>query len=329
MTEVAPHALPAAGGRPESVSAVTLAVAEMARSVAFYEALGFECAAGGADAVFTTMRVGAVSLNLQFEPSRVADGPVWGRVIIWVDDVDAMYRRVVAADICPDATPQDASWGERYFHVRDPDGHELSFARPLPAPPHGIGTGRARRAARQLVDVIDDDGRVVGTATRAQVRAGNLRHRSVFVAVVSPTPGGAPLGAPSADCVAVHQRAAWKDLWPSWWDVAFGGVVAAGEDWDGAARRELVEEAGIDVDAEGLELELLTEGSFDTDGCRELGRVYLVRHGGPVVCRDGEVARTGWVPRAELSRWAAERRLVPDSAALVVPQLRGLDVPRR
>jgi uncharacterized glyoxalase superfamily protein PhnB len=30
----------------------------------------------------------------------------------------------------PDS-PQDASWGERYFHLADPDGHELSFARPI------------------------------------------------------------------------------------------------------------------------------------------------------------------------------------------------------
>ena len=27
--------------------------------------------------------------------------------------------------------PRDASWGERYFHMADPDGHELSFARPI------------------------------------------------------------------------------------------------------------------------------------------------------------------------------------------------------
>src|SRR5260370_34379779 len=27
--------------------------------------------------------------------------------------------------------PRDAAWGERYFHMPDPDGHELSFARPL------------------------------------------------------------------------------------------------------------------------------------------------------------------------------------------------------
>jgi uncharacterized glyoxalase superfamily protein PhnB len=26
---------------------------------------------------------------------------------------------------------EDESWGERYFHIVDPDGHELSFARPI------------------------------------------------------------------------------------------------------------------------------------------------------------------------------------------------------
>ncbi len=35
--------------------------------------------------------------------------------------------------IRPDTTRRDAEWGERYFHVTDPDGHELSFARPLSA----------------------------------------------------------------------------------------------------------------------------------------------------------------------------------------------------
>ncbi len=31
----------------------------------------------------------------------------------------------------PEAPPRDAAWGERYFHLTDPDGHALSFARPL------------------------------------------------------------------------------------------------------------------------------------------------------------------------------------------------------
>jgi hypothetical protein len=28
----------------------------------------------------------------------------------------------------PDTAPRDAEWGERFFHLTDPDGHELSFA---------------------------------------------------------------------------------------------------------------------------------------------------------------------------------------------------------
>jgi uncharacterized glyoxalase superfamily protein PhnB len=52
-------------------------------------------------------------------------------VIFYVSDVDALHRRALAAGYQPTTSPHDAEWGERYFHVNDPDGHELSFARPL------------------------------------------------------------------------------------------------------------------------------------------------------------------------------------------------------
>jgi uncharacterized glyoxalase superfamily protein PhnB len=55
------------------------------------------------------------------------------RVIFYVDDVDAMYAHVRAQGFTPEAPPRDASWGERYFHLTDPDGNALSFARPLRA----------------------------------------------------------------------------------------------------------------------------------------------------------------------------------------------------
>ncbi|MDP2703049.1 MAG: VOC family protein, partial [Candidatus Rokubacteria bacterium] len=53
------------------------------------------------------------------------------RVIFYVDDVDVMYAYVLAQGFTPEAPPRDAPWGERYFHLTDPDGHALSFARPL------------------------------------------------------------------------------------------------------------------------------------------------------------------------------------------------------
>ncbi|MPZ98953.1 MAG: VOC family protein [Dehalococcoidia bacterium] len=104
----------------------------MARSVAFYRALGFALSYGGAEASFTSLEVGRQRLNLEASAERPdPDRAVWGRVIIWVSDVDALYERAVAYDLEPAAPPRDAEWGERYFHLRDPDGHELSFARPL------------------------------------------------------------------------------------------------------------------------------------------------------------------------------------------------------
>jgi catechol 2,3-dioxygenase-like lactoylglutathione lyase family enzyme len=124
------------GGEPvESISAVTLLTFDMGAAVAFYLALGFHLLYGGPAAPFTSFRVGNGYLNLQLDAARSPGRSVWGRVVLWVDDVDAMYRRALAAGFDPETSPTDASWGERYFHLRDADGHELSFARPLNAPP--------------------------------------------------------------------------------------------------------------------------------------------------------------------------------------------------
>ena len=54
--------------------------------------------------------------------------------IVRVADVDTLYQTVCAQGLTPAAVPQHAPWGERYFHVTDPNGHELSFAQRLPAP---------------------------------------------------------------------------------------------------------------------------------------------------------------------------------------------------
>jgi uncharacterized glyoxalase superfamily protein PhnB len=52
-------------------------------------------------------------------------------VIFYDSDVDGLYARLIAAGCQIEAPPRDAEWGERFFHITDPDGHELSFAWPL------------------------------------------------------------------------------------------------------------------------------------------------------------------------------------------------------
>ena len=122
--------------------------------------------------------------------------------------------------------------------------------------------------------------------------------------------------------VVAHRRADWKDVWPGRWDVCFGGVTAVGEDWVDAARRELSEEAGVDLGPSALRA--IGGGNYADADVATHARVFVTTHDGPFHPADGEVAELVVVPLTTLDGWLAGRELCEDSAAVVVPLLRRL-----
>jgi uncharacterized glyoxalase superfamily protein PhnB len=57
----------------------------------------------------------------------------YGRLIFYTDNVDELFsyfqnNKSISEYIVLETKPKDASWGERYFHLRDPEGYQLSFA---------------------------------------------------------------------------------------------------------------------------------------------------------------------------------------------------------
>ena len=158
----------------------------------------------------------------------------------------------------------------------------------------------------ELVDIVDDDDTVIATVTRSEMRSRRLQHRSVGIAVMS-TDGR----------LLIHRRSLAKDIWPGWWDIAAGGVVATGETYETAARRELEEELGIEAD-----LELLGQSRYVDDDVAEMCRGYRVVHDGPFDFSDGEVSEVRWVTFAELDEMRATLSFLPDSMALLLPLLR-------
>ena len=116
--------------RIEKISAVTFRVSDMPLSVRFYkDVLGMEIVFGGKDNSFSSLRATDGSMPiLNLEQGHSV--PDWGRMIFYVADVDAFWEFLRGKGLQPER-PRDASWGERYFHMPDPDGHELSFARPI------------------------------------------------------------------------------------------------------------------------------------------------------------------------------------------------------
>jgi isopentenyl-diphosphate delta-isomerase len=158
----------------------------------------------------------------------------------------------------------------------------------------------------EMVEEIDLTGNVLRLVPRRKMRAEQLCHRSVFIAVMS-----------EKGDLLVHQRAATKDIWPSWWDVAVGGVVAPGETWAVAAARELREELGII----GETLEYLGTGAYRDDDVQLVAATFLCRTEGPFTFADGEITAAHWVSRAEIPMWLQGKQFLPDSVALVLPRL--------
>mmetsp|Transcript_8579 Transcript_8579/g.9767 ORF Transcript_8579/g.9767 Transcript_8579/m.9767 type:complete len:143 (+) Transcript_8579:835-1263(+) len=125
----------------QSINAITLAVKDMGLSVKFYTDLGLALTYGGKEADFSTLGLGGgdntFHINL-FKFRQIGnhetsspDFTSWGRYIIYVNDVDAMHGLAKEKGYKPEMKPSDAPWGERYFHIRDPNGHEISFAKKI------------------------------------------------------------------------------------------------------------------------------------------------------------------------------------------------------
>ena len=118
---------------PAHLSLVTLGVADLQRSVAFYEALGWQqsSASEGTIAFFS---VGGTNLALFGREALAADAAVpsegggFRAVSLAINvgsraGVDRVYGEFVAAGATAVKPPVAAEWGGYSGYVADPDGH--------------------------------------------------------------------------------------------------------------------------------------------------------------------------------------------------------------
>lgn len=153
----------------------------------------------------------------------------------------------------------------------------------------------------ELVDVIDSEGRTIGTVTRREMRARRLPHRCTYLLVFN-----------HRGELFIHLRTPTKDVYPSHWDVAIGGVVAAGESFDAGVRREAREELGVDVEP----VPLFPFHYADAASVVQ-GMVYRAVHEGPFRLQVEEVVRGEFVPVADVARRAARDPFCPDGLAVL------------
>ncbi len=155
-----------------------------------------------------------------------------------------------------------------------------------PVTPKSTGTDLAEEFA-----VVDENDRVIGSASRAEVHGNNLRHRAVHLFVFN-----------QAGELLLQKRSRWKDRHPELWDSSAAGHVAAGEDYEITAARELREELG--VRAELTEMAKLP--ASEQTGW-EFIQLYRATHEGPFAPPRGEIEAVQFFPRAVIARWIERR----------------------
>jgi len=129
------------------ISAITLSVKNVKKSCKFYSRIpGLKIVYGGSnDDTFTTFKIGEdimmylnleLRLNTNTTITHVDNRRNFGRIIFHTEDVDELYSHFksdasISELVSFENEPTDALWGERFFHIRDPDGYQLSFAMPI------------------------------------------------------------------------------------------------------------------------------------------------------------------------------------------------------
>ena len=121
---------------------------------------------------------------------------------------------------------------------------------------------------KELLPIVDDEGRVVGSATRGECHSGTkLLHPVVHLHVFN-----------SQGDIYLQRRPDWKDIQPGKWDTAVGGHIDYGETPQEALRREVREELGIT----DFVPEFVDKYVFESQRERELVYVNRATYDGPI-----------------------------------------------
>ncbi|MCU1735704.1 MULTISPECIES: NUDIX hydrolase [unclassified Pseudomonas] len=160
----------------------------------------------------------------------------------------------------------------------------------------------AHRAASDLERVawVDEDDRLLGELPRAELRERGLIGRCTFILLFN-----------GAGQLCVHKRTLSKAIYPGYWDVAAGGMVAAGEEYADSAARELAEELGVS----GVELRAHDHFFFDQPGNRLWCSVFSAVWGGPLQLQPEEVSEARFVNLEVIREESRHLPYCPDSLA--------------
>lgn len=106
-----------------------------------------------------------------------------------------------------------------------------------------------------ILNIVDEQGKVIGEDTRENIHSKGLLHREIHVWFYTP----------NSEIIFQH-RAKDKDTFPDLLDATVGGHVEVGSDFENTALKEMEEETGVIADKNHLRLVKTVRGNhFDPE----------------------------------------------------------------
>ncbi len=148
----------------------------------------------------------------------------------------------------------------------------------------------------EIIQIVDRNNLETEILPRRVMREQGLIHRASYILVFN-----------EEGELFLQKRTAGKDLYPSCWDVAAGGVVLAGESYEESAARELAEELGVTATFSHL-----FDQYFEEEDNRVWGRIFSCVHNGPFQLQKEEVAFGRFMKIDDIFELSKIEKFTPD-----------------
>lgn len=150
-----------------------------------------------------------------------------------------------------------------------------------------------KNPSEELVDIVNTLNEVIGTETRGEAHAKGYIHRALSVLIIH-----------SDGRILLQQRSKYTKVHPLSWDLSTSEHVLAGESYEEAAKRSVLEELGVKVEVRSVSNTSLQKRKYEfpekTIYENEIVMMLSATHNGPFKADPIEVADTKFFEVSEI-----------------------------